>query len=76
LMGTGEETGQLTAMLIKASDFYDRQVEAAVAGLTSLIEPLLIVFVGAIVGVIVVTMFLPIFYLGDLIFHSEYSAKP
>lgn len=72
LMGTGEETGQLTAMLIKASDFYDRQVEAAVAGLTSLIEPLLIVFVGAIVGVIVVTMFLPIFYLGDLIFHSEY----
>lgn len=75
LMGTGEETGQLTSMLIKASDFYDRQVEAAVAGLTSLIEPLLIIFVGAIVGIIVVTMFLPIFYLGDLIFHSEYQAR-
>jgi len=72
LMATGEETGQLTAMLLKASDFYDRQVEAAVAGLTALIEPLLIIFVGLIVGIIVVTMFLPIFYLGDAIFWSEY----
>jgi type IV pilus assembly protein PilC len=67
LMGTGEESGELDSMLIKISDFYDRQVEAAVHGLSSLIEPLLIVFVGAFVGVIVVTMFLPIFYLGDAI---------
>lgn len=73
LMGTGEETGQLTAMLLKAADFYDRQVEAAVAGLTALIEPLLIVFVGIIVGIIVVTMFLPIFYLGDAVFWSEFG---
>lgn len=73
LMGTGEETGQLTAMLLKASDFYDRQVEAAVAGLTALIEPLLIIFVGLIVGIIVVTMFLPIFYLGDAVFWSEFK---
>jgi type IV pilus assembly protein PilC len=67
LMGTGEETGDMDSMLIKVSDFYDRQVEAAVHGLSSLIEPLLIVLVGALVGVIVVTMFLPIFYLGDAI---------
>jgi type IV pilus assembly protein PilC len=73
LMSTGEETGQLTSMLLKASDFYDRQVEAAVAGLTALIEPLLIIFVGIIVGIIVVTMFLPIFYLGDAVFWSEFK---
>lgn len=73
LMGTGEETGQMDSMLIKISDFYDRQVEAAVHGLASLIEPLLIVFVGALVGVIVVTMFLPIFYLGDAIMKGGHN---
>jgi type IV pilus assembly protein PilC len=67
LMGTGEETGDMDAMLIKVSDFYDRQVEASVHGLASLVEPLLIVLVGVLVGIIVVTMFLPIFYLGDAI---------
>jgi type IV pilus assembly protein PilC len=73
LMGTGEETGQLTPMLLKSADFYDRQVEAAVAGLTALIEPLLIVFVGLVVAVIVITMFLPIFHLGDAVFWSEFK---
>lgn len=73
LMGTGEETGQLSTMLLKSADFYDRQVEAAVAGLTALIEPVLIVFVGLLVGIIVVTMFLPIFYLGDAVFWSEFK---
>lgn len=73
LMGTGEETGQLSTMLIKSADFYDRQVEAAVNGITALIEPVLIVFVGLIVGIIVVTMFLPIFYLGDAVFWSEFK---
>ena len=73
LMGTGEETGQLSTMLLKSADFYDRQVEAAVNGITALIEPVLIVFVGLIVGIIVVTMFLPIFYLGDAVFWSEYK---
>ncbi len=67
LMATGEESGQLDSMLLKSSEFYDRQVEAAVQGLTSLIEPILIVLVGIIVGTVVVTMFLPIFYLGDAI---------
>jgi type IV pilus assembly protein PilC len=72
LMATGEESGQLDAMLLKSSEFYDRQVDASVQGLTSLIEPLLIVMVGVIVGIVVVTMFLPIFYLGDAIFRSEF----
>ena len=72
MMATGEESGQLDAMLIKTSDFYDRQVEAAVQGITALIEPLLIVLVGVIVGIVVVTMFLPIFYLGDAIMKGAY----
>lgn len=72
LMATGEEAGQIDAMLLKSSEFYDRQVDAAVQGLTALIEPVLIVVVGAIVGIVVVTMFLPIFYLGDAIFRSEF----
>jgi type IV pilus assembly protein PilC len=71
LMSTGEESGQLDAMLLKSSEFYDRQVDASVQGLTSLIEPLLIVMVGVVVGIVVVTMFLPIFYLGEAIFRSE-----
>jgi len=75
LMSTGEETGQLTPMLLKSADFYDRQVETAVSGLTALIEPLLIVFVGLIVAVIVITMFLPIFHLGDAVFWSEFKKQ-
>ena len=73
LMGTGEESGNLDAMLLKTSDFYDRQVEASVHGLTSLIEPLLVVVVGGMIGVIVVTMFLPIFYLGEAILKGGYT---
>ncbi|TPW05251.1 MAG: type IV pilin bioproteinis protein, partial [bacterium] len=52
--------------------FQDRQVEAAVEGLAALIEPLLIVVVGIIVGVVVITMYLPIFYLGDAILHGNW----
>ena len=73
LMATGEETGQIDNMLLKTSEFYDRQVEAAVHSLTSLIEPLLIILVGVIVGVVVITMFLPIFYLGDAIMKGGYN---
>jgi type IV pilus assembly protein PilC len=72
LMATGEESGQMDSMLIKSSEFYDRQVEASVQGLTSLIEPLLIVVVGAIVGIVVVSMFLPVFYLGDAVMKGAY----
>lgn len=65
LMATGEEAGELDTMLARSSDFYDRQVEAAVHGISSLIEPVMIVLVGGIIGFIVLSMFLPIFGMGD-----------
>jgi type IV pilus assembly protein PilC len=61
MIGIGEETGEIEKMLGKIADFYDEQVDAAVSGLTSLIEPLIIVFLGGVIGTIVVCMFLPIF---------------
>ncbi|MBU1699092.1 MAG: type II secretion system F family protein [Candidatus Eisenbacteria bacterium] len=73
LMSTGEESGEMDAMLIKSSDFYDTQVEASVQGLTSLIEPLMIVIVGSMIGVIVIAMFLPIFHLGEAIMKGGYN---
>jgi len=73
MMATGEESGEMDAMLLKSSDFYDRQVEATVHGLTSLIEPLMIVLVGAMIGTIVVSMFLPIFYLGDAVMKGGFN---
>jgi len=73
LMSTGEESGEMDSMLLKTSDFYDRQVEASVQGLTSLIEPVMIVLVGSMIGVVVVSMFLPIFYLGDAVMKGGYN---
>lgn len=67
MMATGEEAGNMETMLHKTSEFYDRQVEAATQSLAQLIEPVMVVFVGAVIGVIVVSMFLPIFNLGDAI---------
>ncbi|MBB6097011.1 type IV pilus assembly protein PilC [Deinobacterium chartae] len=61
MIAIGEETGALDAMLGKIADFYDREVEEAVDSLTAAIEPLMIVFLGAIVGLIVAGMFLPMF---------------
>ena len=52
LMATGEEAGELDTMLIKSSDFFDRQVEATVAGISALIEPVMIVLVGGMIGFI------------------------
>ncbi|MSR76981.1 MAG: type II secretion system F family protein [Candidatus Omnitrophica bacterium] len=60
MIAIGEETGELEEMLIKIADFYDSEVDAAVDGLTSLIEPLIIAFLGVVIGGIVVAMFLPI----------------
>jgi len=65
LMATGEEAGELDAMLVKSSDFFDRQIESTIAGISSLIEPVMIVLVGGMIGFIVVAMFLPIFGMGD-----------
>ncbi|MCC5789477.1 MAG: type II secretion system F family protein [Opitutales bacterium] len=62
----GEKTGNVDGMLNKVSDFYDEEIDATVSGLTSLIEPMLIVFLGVFVGTIVVAMFLPIFQLSDV----------
>ena len=67
MIGVGEQTGQLETMLSKIADFYDDQVDAAVAGLTSMIEPLVIAFLGIIIGGIVIALFLPVFQITQLI---------
>src|SRR6185437_14666143 len=61
MVAVGEETGQLDQMLAKIADFYEAEVDAKVKALTALIEPLMIVFVGSIVGFIVISMYLPMF---------------
>jgi type IV pilus assembly protein PilC len=66
MISVGEETGALDVMLTKIADFYDQEVDTAVKGLTSLIEPIVIVVMGIVIGTIVVCMFLPMFGLGDL----------
>jgi type IV pilus assembly protein PilC len=67
MIGVGEETGALETMLTKVADFYEEQVEAAVKALTSILEPVMIVIVGAIVGFIVIAMYLPMFKVYDSI---------
>jgi type IV pilus assembly protein PilC len=67
MVAVGEETGQLEHMLTKIADFYEDEVDAKVKALTSLIEPIMIVFVGGVVGFIVIAMYLPIFSLYDKI---------
>ncbi len=61
MIAVGESTGALDAMLSKIADFYDDEVDAAVANLTSLMEPLLMVFLGTTIGFIVIAMYMPIF---------------
>lgn len=63
MIDVGEETGRLSEMLVKVSDFYDAEVDAAVKGLTSMIEPLLIVFMGVVVGFIAISVMAPMFKL-------------
>ncbi|MGE8495499.1 MULTISPECIES: type II secretion system F family protein [Comamonas] len=63
----GEESGSIDHMLGKAADFYEAEVDEAVAGLSSLMEPIIIVFLGTIIGGIVVSMYLPIFKLGQVV---------
>jgi type IV pilus assembly protein PilC len=67
MMAVGEETGALDTMLSKVADFYDQEVEAAVASLTSLIEPLLIAVMGAAVGGMVVALYMPLFNIINLV---------
>ena len=61
MVAIGEETGALDSMLNKVADYYDREVDEAVEGLTAAIEPIMIVFLGGIIGMIVAGMFLPMF---------------
>ena len=67
MVGVGEQTGELEKMLTKIAEFYEEQVDTAVSGLTSLIEPIIIVFLGVVVGGIVAAMFLPIFRITQLL---------
>src|SRR3712207_2384009 len=67
MVGVGEETGALDTMLNKIADFYEDQVAAAVKALTSILEPIMIVIVGGIVGFIVIAMYLPLFKVYDQI---------
>jgi len=67
MVKVGEETGALTTMLSKIGDFYEDQVAASVKALTSILEPVMIVFVGGIVGFIVISMYLPLFSVYDQI---------
>ena len=63
MIAVGEQTGALDRMLNKIADFYDEEVDVAVAGLTALLEPLLVIFLGVIIGGVVIAMYLPIFKL-------------
>ena len=63
MVGVGEATGTLDEMLGKLADFYDEEVEASVASLLSILEPVLLILVGGMVGTLVVSMYLPIFSL-------------
>src|SRR5215470_1129518 len=67
MVAAGESTGKIDEMLEKMADFWDEEIEATLAALTSLLEPLLIVFLGVIVGGIVLCMFLPIFQLPEIV---------
>ena len=67
MLQAGEKTGKIDEMMDSIADFYDDEVETMLAGLTSLLEPLLIVFLGVIIGGIVLCMFLPIFKMGEIV---------
>lgn len=67
MITVGEQTGQLEKMLTKIAQFYDEQVDAATSALTSMIEPLVIAFLGIVIGGIVIALFLPIFKISELI---------
>ncbi|MFA6547043.1 MAG: type II secretion system F family protein, partial [Limisphaerales bacterium] len=67
MLSAGEQTGKIDAMLERVADFLDDEIETILDGLTSLIEPLLIVFLGVTVGSIVIAMFLPIFKMSEII---------
>jgi type IV pilus assembly protein PilC len=64
MIAVGEEAGALDAMLLKIADFFDDEVDAAVETVMTMIEPLMIVFLGGTVGTLIIAMYLPIFGMG------------
>jgi type IV pilus assembly protein PilC len=70
MISVGDETGNLEDMLQNVSEFYEEEVENLIEGLTAMIEPLFILFLGATVGFIVVSMFLPMFAMGKMVQHA------
>ncbi|CAN5191273.1 type II secretion system F family protein [soil metagenome] len=71
MMSVGEDSGSLEIMLVKIADFYDAEVEAATKGLTSMIEPILIAFLGIVIGGMVVALYMPIFSIATAIQGSK-----
>jgi type IV pilus assembly protein PilC len=67
MMAVGEETGSMETMLTKIADFYDDEVDTAVGALTSMLEPIMMVFMGGSIGTILIAMYLPIFSIADSI---------
>ena len=67
MVRVGEETGELEEMLGKIADFYEEEVDAAIAAITSIIEPIMMIGVGIMVGVVILSMYLPMFKLLTLI---------
>jgi type IV pilus assembly protein PilC len=67
MIDVGEETGNLDSMLLKVADIYDAEVEVAIGGMLQMLEPAMMVVLGGIVGFIVISMYLPIFSMGDLV---------
>jgi type IV pilus assembly protein PilC len=67
MLSAGEQTGKIDSMMERIADFLDEEVETILSGLTALIEPILIVFLGVVVGTIVICMFLPIFKMSDIV---------
>ena len=67
MVAIGEESGSLDAMLGKVADFFEEEVDEAVAGLSSLMEPLIMVILGVLIGGLVIAMYLPIFKLGSVV---------
>jgi len=67
MIAVGGATGALDNMLNKIADFYDDEVDAAVAGMTALIEPIMMVFLGGVVGGMIIAMYLPIFKMASVV---------
>jgi hypothetical protein len=67
MITAGEQTGEIDNMLERVADFLDEEIETTLSGLTSLIEPILIVFLGVVIGGMVICMFLPIFKMSEIV---------